>query len=38
MRRRSALHGHGLPGVPHVAYLGLPFAGYEHAGGNGSSV
>lgn len=28
-----ALHGHGLPGVPHVAYLGLPFAGYEHADG-----
>lgn len=28
-----ALHGHGLPGVPHVAYLGLPFAGFEHADG-----
>lgn len=28
-----ALHGHGLPGMPHVAYLGLPFAGYEHADG-----
>lgn len=28
-----ALHGHGLPGVPHVAYLGLPFSGYEHADG-----
>lgn len=29
----SALHGHGLPGVPHVAYLGMPFAGYEYADG-----
>ncbi|RLP12421.1 type I-G CRISPR-associated protein Csb2 [Propionibacterium australiense] len=28
-----ALHGHGLPGVPHVAYLGLPLAGFEHADG-----
>ncbi len=28
-----ALHGHGLPGEPHVAYLGLPFAGFEHSDG-----
>lgn len=28
-----ALHGHGLPGHPHVAYLGLPYAGFEHADG-----
>lgn len=28
-----ALHGHGTPGVPHVAYLGLPFVGNEHADG-----
>lgn len=27
------LHGHGLPGQPHVAYLGLPFAGFEHGDG-----
>ncbi|QHO91422.1 type I-U CRISPR-associated protein Cas5/Cas6 [Actinomyces sp. 432] len=28
-----ALHGHGTPGLPHVAYLGLPFVGNEHADG-----
>lgn len=28
-----ALHGHGYPGQPHVAYLGLPFTGFEHADG-----
>lgn len=28
-----ALHGHGLPGRPHVAYLGLPYTGHEHADG-----
>ena len=28
-----ALHGHGFDGHPHVAYLGLPFAGFEHADG-----
>jgi len=29
-----ALHGHGFNGHPHVAYLGLPFAGFEHADGH----
>lgn len=28
-----ALHGHGIDGQPHVAYLGLPFVGAEHADG-----
>lgn len=28
-----ALHGHDYPGQPHVAYLGLPFVGFEHADG-----
>ncbi|MDO4888671.1 MAG: type I-U CRISPR-associated protein Csb2 [Actinomycetaceae bacterium] len=28
-----ALHGHGTPGLPHVAYLGLPFVGNEHSDG-----
>lgn len=28
-----ALHGHDYPGQPHVAYLGLPFTGFEHADG-----
>lgn len=29
----AALHGHGLPGVPHVAYLGLPNVGHANADG-----
>lgn len=29
-----ALHGHGFDGNPHVAYLGLPFCGHEHADGH----
>lgn len=29
-----AVHGHGLDGQPHVAYLGLPFCGHEHADGH----
>ncbi len=29
-----ALHGHGIDGQPHIAYLGLPFAGFEHADGH----
>ena len=29
-----ALHGHGFDGHPHVAYLGLPFAGFKHADGH----
>ena len=29
-----ALHGHGFDGHPHVAYLGLPFAGFPHADGH----
>lgn len=29
-----ALHGHGLEGQPHVAYLGLPFSGFENADGH----
>lgn len=29
-----ALHGHGFPGSPHVAYLGLPVCGHRHADGH----
>ena len=29
-----AVHGHGLDGLPHVAYLGLPAAGFPHADGH----
>lgn len=29
-----ALHGHGLKGQPHVAYLGLPVCGWPHADGH----
>lgn len=29
-----ALHGHGADGIPHVAYLGLPVVGHEHADGH----
>lgn len=29
-----ALHGHGYPGHPHVAYLGLPVCGHAHADGH----
>ena len=30
----SALHGHGLDGQPHVAYLGLPVTGHSHSDGH----
>lgn len=30
----AALHGHGLDGNPHVAYLGLPVCGSPHADGH----
>ncbi len=29
-----ALHGHGIDSQPHVAYLALPFAGYDRADGH----
>lgn len=29
-----ALHGHGYDGNPHVAYLGLPVCGHQHADGH----
>lgn len=29
----AALHGHGVPGRPHVAFLGLPNVGHPHADG-----
>lgn len=29
-----ALHGHGFDGTPHVAYLGLPVSGHDHADGH----
>ncbi|MGL5808383.1 MAG: type I-G CRISPR-associated protein Csb2 [Nocardioides sp.] len=29
-----AVHGHGLQGTPHVAYLGLPVCGNPHADGH----
>lgn len=29
-----ALHGHGFDGNPHVAYLGLPVSGHDHADGH----
>jgi CRISPR-associated protein Csb2 len=28
------LHGHDLPGRPHVAFLALPYVGYQHADGH----
>ncbi|HWF20830.1 MAG TPA: type I-U CRISPR-associated protein Csb2 [Acidimicrobiales bacterium] len=30
----DALHGHGTPGRPHVAFLALPDAGHPHADGH----
>ena len=30
----AVLHGHGLPGRPHVAFLALPFVGDKHADGH----
>jgi CRISPR-associated protein Csb2 len=30
----EALHGHGVPGRPHVAFLALPWVGDQHADGH----